>query len=277
MIYIGAAGYIHKDWQTTFYPRNMQQNKWLNHYSKYFNYLEIELASDSKMATNYLTQLAEESENKLKIGIKINKEITKQNINKSNISDNINAAKTISKTLSVIQNRIWFGPILLDFPFSFQYTQSNFEKIKILSACFIEFQKCIEFQHDSWISQDVIEFCSQNKIMMCLRDAPKFQNMFGINNYLLTSDSSYIRFHGRNGTNWWQPAHPEDQTDYLYSNKELSVWFNNIASKILNSVRDIFIIFNNPKNGYAVQNCAYLIKKFKIKAALPEQPELPFF
>ncbi|MBP7654014.1 DUF72 domain-containing protein [Candidatus Dependentiae bacterium] len=277
MIYIGASGYKFKDWQSVFYPKNMQQNKWLAHYSKYFNYIETELLTDVKSISLNLSDLAEQSENKLKIGIKLNKEITHLNINKSNISDNINIAKIVSKNLAEISNQIWFGPILMEFPFSFRYSQSNFEKVKILSACFIDLKKCLEFQHDSWMSPDIIEFASQNKISLCLRDVPKFQNMIGSNNYLITSNVSYIRMHGRNETNWWQPTYPEDQTDYSYSHKELSAWFNNINIKILNSVNDVYIIFNNPKNGYAVENALYMMKKFRLKPALPEQPELPFF
>jgi len=277
MIYIGSADYRHIGWKDILYPKNINADKWLSHYSRQLNLVEIELPELKKSVKTEISQLADETEQKLKISLKLNKEITHSNINRKNIIENLNIARSISKIYEPLAAEKWLGPLLIEFPYSFGFNTENFEKARLIADCFPCFKRCIEFQHDSWLVPDVIDFLSRGKIALCIRDVPKFQNVIGINNYLLTSDFAYIRFHGRNTENWWQAAHPEDQTDYCYQPRELSMWFNNINLKILYNVNDVYMVFNNCKNCNAVKNSLYLKRKFRVSAAIPsEQMELPF-
>ena len=117
---------------------------------------------------------------------------------------------------------------------------------------------------------------STNKIAVCLRDVPKFDNLADDLNFLITSDFSYIKFYGKNQENWWQPLTEEDRTHYLYNQKILTKWFKNINEKLINNIEDLFIVFNNVKEGNAILNSEYLRKKLLVKPAIDNyQLELP--
>jgi uncharacterized protein YecE (DUF72 family) len=40
--YIGCSGWSYSSWQGPFYPKNIENSKWLRYYSKVFNYVEID-------------------------------------------------------------------------------------------------------------------------------------------------------------------------------------------------------------------------------------------
>jgi uncharacterized protein YecE (DUF72 family) len=40
--YIGCSGWSYSSWQGPFYPRSIENSKWLKYYSKIFNYVEID-------------------------------------------------------------------------------------------------------------------------------------------------------------------------------------------------------------------------------------------
>ena len=40
--YIGCSGWSYSAWQGPFYPINIENNEWLNYYSRIFDYVEID-------------------------------------------------------------------------------------------------------------------------------------------------------------------------------------------------------------------------------------------
>ena len=40
--YIGCSGWSYSSWQGPFYPKGIENSKWLRYYSKVFNYVEID-------------------------------------------------------------------------------------------------------------------------------------------------------------------------------------------------------------------------------------------
>ncbi|MGB7882433.1 MAG: DUF72 domain-containing protein, partial [Nitrososphaeraceae archaeon] len=40
--YIGCSGWSYTSWQGPFYPKSIENSKWLKYYSKVFNYVEID-------------------------------------------------------------------------------------------------------------------------------------------------------------------------------------------------------------------------------------------
>ena len=40
-LFIGTSGYNYSDWKERFYPKGLPQSKWLEHYQKFFNTVEL--------------------------------------------------------------------------------------------------------------------------------------------------------------------------------------------------------------------------------------------
>jgi len=277
MIYIGATGYFYQDWISEFYTDKIKPKDWLFFYSRNFNAIELSETPIQKLTRNYLYSIAAETEYKLKICVQLPYDITHKNINHSNINTNIAEAQKLAREWENLYFQSWLGRILFDFPFSFKFTAENFSKVKVLISFFMEYKKTIEFQHSSWLNTEVTDFLSKSSITFCLRDIPKFENQIGISDFLLTSDTPYFKMYGRNPDHWWNPALPEDKTEYLYNSRELTLITTWIKKNIINRSKDSFIILGNIKNANAVKNGLEMRKRFKVQPAIvSDQLELPF-
>lgn len=277
MIYIGATGYFRQDWISDFYTDKIKPKDWLFYYSRNFNAIELSETQTQKLTRNYLYSIAAESENKLKINIQIPSDITHKNINQLNISYNISESQKLAKDWENLYFQSWLGRIIFDFPFSFKYSKENLNKVKMIVSYFMEYKKTIEFQHKSWITQEVTEYLSNSSISVCLRDIPKLDNQIGMSDFLLTSDTPYFKLYGKNNEHWWNPAVPEDKTDYIYNGKEMTYITAWIKKNILGHAKDAYIIFCNIKNAGAVKNGLDLRKRLKVQPAIiSDQLELPF-
>ena len=146
MIYIGSIGWEYKDWQESIY-KNVPFDKWLLVYCKFFNYLEINKTYNELVDKNYFQNLAKLTERKLKIGFRLNKAVTHLNINKSSISENLVIAENIANQFSDLVSENWFGPIIIDFPFSFYFNKNNFSKVIAICKCFENYKKTIKFSN----------------------------------------------------------------------------------------------------------------------------------
>ena len=83
---------------------------------------------------------------------------------------------------------------------------------------------------------------------------------------IVTSDSGYLRLHGRNKEDWWQ-GKGSARYDYEYTEEELKEWLTNI-SNILRKTYKTYIFFNNHPNGQAIKNAKQMIEILKSKSLL---------
>jgi uncharacterized protein YecE (DUF72 family) len=66
---------------------------------------------------------------------------------------------------------------------------------------------------------------------------------------VVTSTTAYLRFHGK--STWYH---------YLYNDEELLQWKKRLQD--LNEVKNLFVYFNNDKNGNAIRNANRLKSMF---------------
>lgn len=71
-----------------------------------------------------------------------------------------------------------------------------------------------------------------------------------------TTDTGYIRLHGRNERTWWN-RDAGDRYDYLYTEAELEEWVEKIR-KLIEKTKDIYVFFNNCHAGQAPKNAKQL-------------------
>jgi uncharacterized protein YecE (DUF72 family) len=83
-------------------------------------------------------------------------------------------------------------------------------------------------------------------IAAVITDSPSKENLQFLSDVIITSDHSFVRFHGRNikGHYWY---------NYLYSKQELKPWVEKI-SQIRKQTKVLRAYFNNHYGGKAVVN-----------------------
>jgi uncharacterized protein YecE (DUF72 family) len=156
--------------------------------------------------------------------------------------------------ISPFSNTNKLGAIIIQLPPSFTIKESkNLEKfleaLKNNSDIGSKSHYALEFRHNSWDTEGVLELLEHYNIASVLTDSPEKENLGFLSNEenVTSKDIGVVRLHGRNTTrdHYWY--------DYLYSEKELVPWVNKIK-RIKEETDNVFVYFNNHYSGKAIVN-----------------------
>jgi uncharacterized protein YecE (DUF72 family) len=108
----------------------------------------------------------------------------------------------------------------------------------------------VEFRHASWLDEenraDTLRFLEEHGMAYVVVDAPQT----GGKNVLptvtaVTSDTAYVRFHGRNAETWnKRTGSAAERFDYLYSEDELREWVPRLR-ELAGETKVVYAMFNN--------------------------------
>jgi len=259
LLHIGTAGWSYKDWVPSFYPKQQSATfDWLQFYASHFNCVEVNSTYYTFIAPKIVEGWIEKVEgiDDFLFTIKLHQDFTHKRV-----FDNI-AVKSVSVNLTKLAKAERLGGLLLQFPYSFAYNETNLRYIIKLSELFSSFKIFLEVRHITWKSGDVIEVLSEKNISLCTIDQPEIGKAVDFAP-MITNDTAYFRFHGRNVDEWKKSiasygkkhSYEEQNARYLYrySAGELAEVVQKIRS-VYDKVSDIYIIMNNHPQGYAVTN-----------------------
>lgn len=238
-LHIGCSGFNFSDWKGVFYPPNLPQRKWLEHYCTVFDTVELNV-------TFYRLPLAETF-------------VTWHNVTPSNFAFSLKGSRYIThiKRLVDVEEavRTFFekalileGKILVvlwQFPPRFMADIGRLE-IFLQYLAHYPVRHTLEFRNNSWINDEVVDLCKRYNASLCMADWPPL-----FDNLPETADFIYIRRHGEGGNY---------ESDYPKAS------LRNDAMRIkqhLKDGKDVFIYFNNDARGYAPKNAKELIGMLK--------------
>jgi uncharacterized protein YecE (DUF72 family) len=108
----------------------------------------------------------------------------------------------------------------------------------------------VEFRHRSWLTEDslqpVLSFLEELPATYVMVDAPRLAaNNVAPTVIARTSDTAYLRLHGRNKETWnVRGGSASERFDYLYSRDELAEWVAPLR-ELAGSSADVWVMFNN--------------------------------
>jgi uncharacterized protein YecE (DUF72 family) len=152
------------------------------------------------------------------------------------------------------------GCLLMQFPWSFRYTEENRAFAIALRRAFHEFPLVAEMRHSSWLHEEALGTLIDYRIGFANIDqAPYTKGMPPAS--VLTSRIGYVRLHGRNPQHWerefGRPARATAAHDYLYAPKELLEWKQRVE-QIQQHAATTFVFANNDAGGKSVVNALQL-------------------
>jgi uncharacterized protein YecE (DUF72 family) len=152
------------------------------------------------------------------------------------------------------------GCVLMQFPWSFRYTEENRAFVIALRRAFHEFPLVAEMRHCSWLHEEALGTLIDYRIGFANIDqAPYTKGMPPAS--MLTSRIGYVRLHGRNPQHWerefGRPARATAAHDYLYSPQELQEWKQRVEH-IQQHAATTFVFANNDAGGKSVVNALQL-------------------
>lgn len=274
--YIGTAGWSYNDWVPAFYPKKQTGGfDWLQFYASYFNCVEVNATYyaflNPKIVTGWIDKLKDVAD--FCFTIKLHQDFTH---NKNYDRQKINA---VYYNLDLLKKAERLGGLLIQFPYSYSFNDASVNYMKKLNEVFNQYKRFIEVRHKSWMNEKVFELFNKMDAAFCTIDQPLIGQAISFEP-VITNDTAYIRFHGRNEEAWKKSIknfgrkqsydEQNERYKYLYSPGELLEIEQKIKS-VQQKVKEVYVIMNNHPQGDAAANAFEMIHYLENK----EKVEMP--
>lgn len=236
-IRIGCSGWNYGDWRGRVYPKGMPPRRWLEHYAKLFDTVEINNTFYRLPNRSTVARWVEESPPGFVFSVKASRYLT----HVKRLTDLGPGLERFHERIEPLARSPKMGPVLWQLPGTFRRDDDRLAgALGQLPAG----RHCFEFRHESWFADDVYALLRERGVALVIGDHPArpFQA------HELTADWTFVRFHyghrGRDGN---------------YSKRELEEWALRIER--WRGEADVYAYFNNDWKGYAVRNGLWLKKR----------------
>jgi uncharacterized protein YecE (DUF72 family) len=205
---IGCSGWNYKHWREIFYPKGLPPRRWLDHYARFFDTVEVNSTFYRLPKRHAVENWARESPPGFLFTIKMSRYVT-----------HIKRLTGLEPSLALFYSRIdplvgspKLGPVLWQLPPTFPRNDDRLaESLKQLP----QGRHCFEFRHPSWFAADVYTLLREHSAALVIGDSPKYP----FQTHEVTADWTFIRFHhGRRGRRG------------KYSESELEEWAQRIEA-----------------------------------------------
>jgi len=233
--FIGTSGYNYSHWSDgVFYPRGLPERKWLEHYTRFFNTVELNVSFYRLPQKSVFEGWRKRTPENFKFVVKGSRFIT----HVKKLKDCEEPLKLFFNNVEGLKEKL--GVVLWQLP-----PNLHVDREKLKAFCKIIHQLRVsrstrhsfEFRHPSWFCEDIYAILRKYGFSLCIAHSQEWPC-----EELATADFIYFRFHGGEilyGSN--------------YSEKELREWASK-AKYWMKKRKDIYAYFNNDAQGFAVKN-----------------------
>jgi uncharacterized protein YecE (DUF72 family) len=236
-VLIGCSGWNYDHWRNgVFYPPRLPASTWLSFYAERFSTVEVNASFYRLPRRETVARWKAEPPDDFVFSVKVSRYLT-----------HVKRLRETETHVTVLMERIEpmlgspkLGPMLWQLPATFRRDDER------LATSLADFPRgvrhAIEFRHESWFADEVLELLRARDVALVIADGPAVR---AFQRHELTAEFTYVRLHhgarGRRGN---------------YSPSELEAWAGRIASWA--SGGDVFVYFNNDWEGFAPTNAASL-------------------
>lgn len=233
-LYIGCSGFSYRHWRGPFYPEEIPQKQWFNHYMRSFSTVELNVTFYRTPTADTFRHWYEESAPSFSFAVKGSRYIT----HIKRLQEIEGAMERFFVPAQQLKEKLKVA--LWQFPPQFKRDLPRLESFLGQLANY-GLRSTLEFRNESWICPEVTEMCQARKVSICMADWPPF-----IEETPITGDFVYLRRHGMQGS-----------YNGNYSSAELEKDAERIRGYLKKKL-DVFIYFNNDAGGAAPNNALEL-------------------
>jgi uncharacterized protein YecE (DUF72 family) len=229
---IGCSGWQYKHWRGDFYPAELPQSRWLEHYAQRFDTVEINNTFYRLPEATTFAAWARRAPKRFLYAVKASRFLT-----------HMKKLKDPEGPLDLFFSRAerlgpTFGPVLYQLPPRWPVNLERFEIF--LKALPRRRRHVVEFREPSWYSDDVYALMRHHRVALCLHDMKGSES-----GRLVVGPFIYVRFHGT------------EKYSGSYSDAMLESWAAWL-SKQVGAGLSVYAYFNNDTGGHAVRDAARL-------------------
>ncbi|MEA3265882.1 MAG: DUF72 domain-containing protein [Candidatus Fermentibacteria bacterium] len=244
--YPGTSGYSFPEWLNVFYPSRIARKDWLRYYALKFNSVEINSTYYRILSESSTGRMSDSVPDNFSFSVKLYSSMTHS---RDATAENWAA---FDRMLAPLISSGKMGIVLAQFPWSFPLEKKSFSYLRTLRDNLGSKMAAVEFRHEKWYSEDVMEQVREMGFTLVSTDLPVLPGL-PETGLLTGEDTVYLRLHGRNAGKWW--GNTQERYDYLYSEKELKTWADKLRS-LSKDVKSCYVFFNNCHMGKAALNAA---------------------
>ncbi len=232
---IGCSGWSYRDWRGLVYPDNLRTDQWFQYYATMFDTVELNNTFYRLPTVQAVEQWAAAAPDDFLFAFKLGAFGThrkKLRDAESWLPNHLDRAERLGRAL---------GPTLVQLPPRWSRNTARLDEF--LSIVPASIRWAVELRDPSWLHDDTFELLRRHNAALCIHD------LIRDHPFLLTTDWTYVRFHGPNAT--VRPYHD------AYGPRRLQPWAERL-DEVLAGGRDVYCYFNNDYYGHAVGDAQHL-------------------
>lgn len=177
---IGTSGFAYREWKPRFYPADLAQKRFLEHYASKFPAVEIDATFYRMPSAAMLEGWVERTPPHFRFAVKASRRITHQ----ERLRLPSEATDYLVSVLPRLAERL--GVVLFQLPPNFR---SDSERLELfLASLDPELPRAVEFRHASWFSEETYALLRRHRTGLVIHDAPEETSPIEI-----TAPPAYVR------------------------------------------------------------------------------------
>jgi uncharacterized protein YecE (DUF72 family) len=231
-IRIGCSGWLYRHWRGDFYPADLPASRWLDHYARQFDTVEINNTFYRLPEASTFAEWARRAPRGFLYAVKASRYLTHM----KKLKDPEDPVRLFFSRATKLGRSL--GPILYQLPPRWPV---NLERLRaFLEALPSRRHHAIEFREPSWYSDAVFALMTKHRVALCLHDMHgSASGMIAVGPFV------YVRFHGPQKYN----GRYDDGTL-----KRWAAWLVQRSGEGL----PIYAYFNNDTGGHAPRDAVRL-------------------
>lgn len=253
---VGTSGYSYDDWVGPVYPPGTRRSDFLDHYARRFGFTELNFTYYRQPDADALRAIAGKTPTGFRFAVKAHRSLTHDRGSgwqreAERFADTVTVLRSVESAVAGQANEDRLAGVLLQFPFSFHYAPENRRYLASVTDALAPLRLFVEFRNAAWDQESVWQEMERRGLGLVVPDLPALDGL-PRTPPRLTADWGYVRFHGRNASQWWSGTNVT-RYDYLYAGDELRSWVGPVRELVSGS-EAVIIAFNNHFAGQAVRN-----------------------
>lgn len=262
MIRVGVAGWSYADWKGRVYPRTLAPDAHpLDELAQFFDCIELNSSFYALPQMRYVRDWARRvaDRERFRFTVKLHRDLTHGRFDEGLVRETLTTFEPMTSAGKL-------GSYLAQFHQEFADEPQNRSRLLRIAQLLSGEPLVVELRHRSWYRSSTLAFLEDEGINLAhidmpspTKDAPQRPNVVPPVQradrlpYAL-GPLGYLRLHGRNAANWYDPEkHRDDKYDWMYTREDAKV-FADYARRLAEHGGDVYVVTNNHFAGKAVAN-----------------------
>jgi len=262
MIRVGVAGWSYADWKGRVYPRTSDKSFHpLEYLANFFGCIEINSSFYALPKIEFVREWARRvaAFPDFRFAVKLHRDFTHGRFDGQQ-------ATSFHRTLAPLEEAGKLGAVLAQFHQDFADGPSQRAQLLRIAELFGNLPLVLELRHRSWFQNSTLDFLESEHFNLAHIDMPPSATVVPrvkARDKLpyFVGPLGYLRLHGRNTANWYDPEKGrDDKYDWMYSREDAAV-FADYARHLSQAGGDTYVVTNNHFAGKAVVNGLELLSE----------------